>query len=133
MTIMDNIDHLIRKVSKYVSFGQPVAEGSVISQRISDPRISILAYYLGIQAVKEEENYYHEVWLKKEGLFAITEGWYRASNVTRKLFCDNLTFEQLKDKIGEDQAHGIALRITEIIKKSEREDWKRYDSRSARA
>lgn len=120
---MDHIDHLIHKVSKYVSFGQPVSEGSLVTPRISDPRIPIAAFYLGIQKMEGSENYYHEVWLKKEGLFAITEAWYKEdSKVFRKLLSDNVTFEQLKMKIGEDNATGIALRITEIIKKSE--GWK---------
>ncbi|WP_248930154.1 hypothetical protein [Paenibacillus hamazuiensis] len=120
---MDNIDHLIRKVSKYVSFGQPVSQGSLVSQRISDPRIPILAFYLGIQQMEGQNDYYHEVWLKKEGTFAITEAWYRGSNVTRKLLMDNLNFEQLKKNFGDDNANSVVLRITEIIKKSEKTDY----------
>jgi hypothetical protein len=127
---MDNIDHLIRKISKYVSFGQPVASGSVVSQRVSDPRIPILAYYLSLKAQAGEDNYYHEVWLKKDGKFAITEAWYRESSVTRKLHLDNLNYEQLKAAYGEEEAHSIALRISEIIKKSEKEDWRPFPKRS---
>lgn len=126
---MDNIDHLIRKVSKYVSFGQPVASGSVVSQRVSDPRIPILAYYLSLKVQEEEQNYYHEVWLKKDGKFAITEAWYQESRVTRKLYKDNLSYDQLKVEFGEEEAHSIALRISEIIKKSEKEDWKPFSKR----
>ncbi|TBL71371.1 hypothetical protein [Paenibacillus thalictri] len=120
---MENIDHLIRKVVKYVTFGQPVSQGSVVSQRISDPRIPILAFYLSLQQIDEKEQYYHEIWLKKEGMFAITEAWYRGSNVTRKLLKDHLNFEQLRTEFGEEIANNVGLRITEIIKKSERADW----------
>ncbi|MDQ1910320.1 hypothetical protein RAC89_07385 [Paenibacillus sp. GD4] len=126
---MDNIDHLIRKVSKYVSFGQPIASGSVVSQRVSDPRIPMLAYYLSLKALEDDKNHYHEVWLKKDGLFAITDAWYRESTVSRKLLQDNLTFEQLKKHYGDEESHNIALRISEIIKKSEKEDWKPYSAK----
>jgi hypothetical protein len=120
---MDNIDHIVKKVSKYISFGQPVSSGSVFSQRISDPRIPMLAYYMSMKLQNEEEHYYHEIWLKKEGLFAVTEAWYQGSNVTRKIYQDNVTYEQIKALFGEEDAHSLAIRITEIIKKSEKEDW----------
>lgn len=128
---LHSINQLIRKVSKYVTFGRPISSGSVISQRISDPRIPIQAYYLAIQSKNEQENYYHEVWLKKEGTFAITEAWYtNENNIIRKLLKDNLSYEQLKAAIGDDQIHSIMFRITEIIKKSENDVWKPLSSRS---
>ncbi|CAG7656467.1 hypothetical protein ACFQI7_18825 [Paenibacillus allorhizosphaerae] len=119
-----SIEHLIRKVSKYVSFGQPVSSGSVISQRISDPRLPILAYYLNMKLQNEQEQYYREVWLKKDGSFAITEAWYKDSSVTRKLYQDQLTADQLKHAIGEEELNSVILRMTEIVKKFERDDWK---------
>jgi hypothetical protein len=127
---MDNIDHLIKKVSTCVSFGQPVSSGSVMSQRLSDPRMSIMAYYMCMKTINEAEHYYHEVWLKKEGLFVITEAWYKESNVSRKLLHDNLSFEQLKETFGEEEANSVVLRMTEIIKKSEREDWRPNSKRA---
>ncbi|WP_240420911.1 hypothetical protein [Paenibacillus periandrae] len=127
---MDNIDYVIKKVSTCITFGQPVSSGSVMSQRLSDPRISILAYYMSMKMINEAEHYYHEVWLKKEGLFAITEAWYKDSSVSRKLLHDNLTFEQLKGHFGEEEANSVVLRMTEIIKKSEREDWRPQTRRS---
>ncbi|MCR8636661.1 hypothetical protein [Paenibacillus radicis (ex Xue et al. 2023)] len=120
---MDNIDHLIKKVSKYISFGQPVSSGSVYSQRISDPRIPMSAYYMSMKLRNEEEQYYHEIWLKKEGHFAITEAWYKDSNVSRKIFQDNVSYDDIKSTFSEEDAHGLAIRMTEIIKKSEKEDW----------
>jgi hypothetical protein len=120
---MENIDHVIRKVSKYVTFGQPVSSGSVFNQRISDPRIPMLAYYMSMQLQNEEEHYYHEIWLKKEGCFAITEAWYKESNVTRKLLIDNVTFEYIASSFGEEEANNLIIRMTEIIKKTERDDW----------
>ncbi|MDF2960589.1 MAG: hypothetical protein K0S39_2324 [Paenibacillus sp.] len=120
---MDNIDHIIKKVSKYVSFGQPVSSGSVFSQRISDPRIPMLAYYMSMKLRNEEEHYYHEIWLKKEGLFAVTEAWYKESNVSRKIFQDNVTYEHIKNTFGEEEANALVIRMTEIIKKSEKDDW----------
>ncbi|TVY05528.1 hypothetical protein [Paenibacillus cremeus] len=119
-----SIDNLIRKMSKYVAFGNPVSAGSVVSQRLSDPRIPMLAYYLTMQSKNEQEQYYHEVWLKKEGSFAITEAWYKESNVTRKLLQDNLSHDQLQRSIGEEDYSNIVLRITEIIKKYEKQDWR---------
>ncbi|WP_281885094.1 hypothetical protein [Paenibacillus sp. YYML68] len=123
-------DQLIRKVSKYVTFGQPVASGSVISQRLADPRIPILAYYLTLIAQEGEKDYYHEVWLKKDGSFALTEAWYRESTVSRKLLKDDLSYEQLLETIGETEVNAIMMRISETIKKSERDDWRRYSSRA---
>jgi hypothetical protein len=120
---MENIDHVIRKVSKYVSFGQPISSGSVFNQRISDPRIPMLAYYMSMKLQNEEEHYYYEIWLKKEGGFAITEAWYKESNVTRKLLKDNVTFEYIVSSFGEEEANNLIIRMTEIIKKSERDDW----------
>jgi len=119
-----SIEHLIRKVSKYVSFGQPVSSGSVISQRISDPRLPILAYYLNMKLQNEQEQYYREVWLKKDGSFAITEAWYKDSSVTRKLYQDQLTADQLKHAMGEEELNSVILRMTGIVKKFERDDWK---------
>ncbi|SDB99273.1 hypothetical protein SAMN02799630_05852 [Paenibacillus sp. UNCCL117] len=127
---MHSVDQLIRKVSRYVSFGQPVSSGSVVSQRLSDPRIPMQAYYLTLTTQNERDQYYHEIWLKKEGSFAITEAWYKESSVTRKLHQDNLSFEQLTLSIGEENANAIVMRITEIIKKSEKEDWKRFSVRA---
>lgn len=121
---MDKIDYIVKKVSTCITFGQPVSSGSVMSQRLSDPRIPISAYYMSMKMINEMEHYYHEVWLKKEGLFAITEAWYKDSNVSRKLLHDDLTFEQLKGTYGEDEANSVVLRMTEIIKKSERDDWR---------
>lgn len=121
---MQHVDLLIKKVSKYVPFGQPVSSGSVVNQRISDPRIPMQAYYLTIKMLCEKESYYHEIWLKRECLFAITEAWYGASSVTRKVFKDNLNYEQLKETIGEEESSGIIMRFTEIIKKSEKDDWR---------
>ncbi|CAG7614938.1 hypothetical protein PAESOLCIP111_01763 [Paenibacillus solanacearum] len=119
-----SIEHLIRKVSKYVSFGQPVSSGSVISQRISDPRIPMQAYYLNMKLQNEQEQYYHEVWLKMNGSFAVTEAWYTDSSVTRKLYRDPLTADQLQQVIGEEEFSGIVLRMTEIVKKFEKDDWR---------
>lgn len=119
-----SIEHLIRKVSKYVSFGQPVSSGSVISQRISDPRIPMQAYYLNMKLQNEQEQYYHEVWLKMNGSFAVTEAWYTDSAVTRKLYRDQLTADQLQQVIGEEDFSGIVLRMTEIVKKFEKDDWR---------
>jgi S-adenosylmethionine:tRNA-ribosyltransferase-isomerase (queuine synthetase) len=130
MIHMQSVDQLIRKVSRYVSFGQPVSSGSVVSQRISDPRIPMQAYYLSLKAQSEQDQYYHEVWLKKEGSFAITEAWYKESSVTRKLHRDNLSYEQLTLAIGEEEANAIMMRITEIIKKSEKEDWRPLSRRA---
>ncbi|SFL12512.1 hypothetical protein SAMN03159341_103359 [Paenibacillus sp. 1_12] len=127
---MDNINYVIKKVSTCITFGQPVSSGSVMSQRLSDPRIPISAYYMSMKTINEMEHYYHEVWLKKEGLFAITEAWYKDSSVSRKLLHDNLTFEQLKELYGEEEANSVILRMTEIIKKSEREDWRPQSRRS---
>ncbi|WP_426449311.1 hypothetical protein ACP26L_30835 [Paenibacillus sp. S-38] len=119
-----NIEHLVKKVSKYVTFGQPVSSGSVVSQRLSDPRIPILAYYLINKQQNQEEQHYHEIWLKKDGSFAVTESWYRESNVTRQLLKDNLSFEVLQNHISEEDAEAIVIRLTEIVKKSEKEDWR---------
>lgn len=119
-----HVEQLIKKLSKYVSFGQPVSSGSVVSQRISDPRIPIQAYYLSIKSKSEDEPYYHEVWLRKDGLFAIIEAWYRESNVTRKLLKDSLDYNALKEQIGPEDIGQIVVRMTEIIKKSEKEDWR---------
>ncbi|MBP1156853.1 MULTISPECIES: hypothetical protein [unclassified Paenibacillus] len=127
---MTSVEHTIKKVSRYVSFGQPVSSGSVVNQRISDPRIPMQAYYLTIQSKNEQENYYHEIWLKKDGDFAITEAWYRESNVTRKLLKDNLSYEQLKTSIGDEDSNNILMRMTEIIKKSEKEDWRPLSRRA---
>ncbi len=127
---MQPVEQLIRKVSRYISFGQPVSSGSVISQRLSDPRIPMQAYYLSLRTQNEQDQYYHEVWLKKEGYFAITEAWYKESSVTRKLHQDNLTFEQLALSIGEEDANAIVMRISEIIKKSEKEDWRPLSRRA---
>lgn len=127
---MSSVEHIIKKVSRYVSFGQPVSSGSVVNQRISDPRIPMQAYYLTIQSKNEQENYYHEIWLKKEGAFAITEAWYRESNVTRKLLKDNLSYDQLKNSIGDEDSNNILMRMTEIIKKSEKEDWRPLSRRA---
>ncbi|MGG2196404.1 hypothetical protein [Paenibacillus validus] len=127
---MSSIEYLIRKVSRYVTFGQPVSSGSVISQRLSDPRIPMLAYYLGLQEQDKENQYYHEVWLKKEGTFALTEAWYKGSMVTRKLYKDNLSFEQLTGIIGEEDANAIIMRFNEIMKKSEKDDWRPYSLRT---
>ncbi|KEQ23756.1 hypothetical protein [Paenibacillus tyrfis] len=82
---MNPMDHLIKRVSKYVSFGQPVSSGSVVSQRLSDPRMPMQAFYL---------------------------------------------IEQLINAIGEEQSHHVILRMTEIVKKSEREDWRPYSKRT---
>jgi hypothetical protein len=120
---MEKIDHIIKKLSKYISFGQPVASGSVFSQRLSDPRIPILAYYMSMKLQNEQENYYHEIWLKKDGYFTITEAWYQDSFVNRKILRDNVDFEQLKAAFGEDEANALLVRMTEIIRKSEKEDW----------
>ncbi|MEK8132384.1 hypothetical protein WMW72_31245 [Paenibacillus filicis] len=128
--MMQSIDQLIRKVSRYVSFGQPVSSGSVVSQRISDPRIPMQAYYLSLKAQNEQDQYYHEVWLKQEGSFAVTEAWYKDSTVTRKLHLDNLNYEQLIVAIGEEDANAVMMRITEIIKKSEKEDWRPFSRRA---
>ncbi|MHC2203492.1 hypothetical protein [Paenibacillus sp. PvR053] len=130
MKRMTSVEHTIKKVSRYVSFGQPVSSGSVVNQRISDPRIPMQAYYLTIQSKNEQENYYHEIWLKKDGDFAITEAWYRESNVTRKLLKDNLSYEQLKTSIGDEDSNNILMRMTEIIKKSEKEDWRPLSRRA---
>jgi hypothetical protein len=130
MRKMDNIDHVIKKVSTCVSFGQPVSSGSVMSQRLSDPRMPISAYYLSMKTINETEHYYHEAWLKKEGAFAITEAWYKDSNVSRKLLKDNLTFVQLKETFGEEEANSVVLRMTEIIKKSARDDWRPNSKRA---
>ncbi|AEI45376.1 hypothetical protein [Paenibacillus mucilaginosus] len=124
-----NIEHLIKKVSKYVTFGQPVSSGSVVSQRLSDPRIPILAYYLINKQQNQEEQHYHEIWLKKDGNFAITESWYRESNVTRKLLKDHLSFEALQKDISAEDAEAIVIRLTEVIKKSEMDDWRPLSSR----
>jgi hypothetical protein len=120
---MENIDHVIRKASKYVTFGQPVSSGSVVNQRISDPRMTISASYMSMKLQNEDEHYYHEIWLKKEGTFAITEAWYKDSYVTRKLLKDNLSFETLTEEFGEEEANNLIVRLTEIIKKSEKEVW----------
>ncbi|NHN29330.1 hypothetical protein [Paenibacillus agricola] len=127
---MDKINQIIKKVSTCVTFGQPVSSGSVMSQRLSDPRMPIMAYYMSMKMIEEAEHYYHEAWLKKEGLFAITEAWYKDSNVSRKLLKDNLTFEQLKEEFGEEESNAVVLRMTEIIKKSEREDWRPTSKRA---
>ncbi|WP_269869766.1 hypothetical protein [Paenibacillus caseinilyticus] len=115
---------MIKKASKYVTFGQPVSSGSVISQRLSDPRIPIVAYYLMNQLQNPEEQHYYELWLKKDGNFAVTESWYRESNVTRQLLRETLSFEQLRAMISEEEAESIIIRLTEIVKKSEKDDWK---------
>lgn len=122
---MEHIDLLIKKLTKYVSFGQPVSSGSVFNQRISDPRIPIAAYYMTMKLHNEEERCYHEVWLTKEGLFAITQAWYSDTTVTRKLVHNDLTYEQLKETMGEEEAKAVVARIAEIISKSEAEDWSR--------
>ncbi|MDO3678657.1 hypothetical protein [Paenibacillus ehimensis] len=127
---MNPVDHLIKKVCKYVSFGQPVSSGSLVSQRSSDPRMPMQAFYLTLQPKSEQEHYYHEVWLKKEGSFAITEAWYKDSTVTRSLVQDNISYEQLINAIGEEHSHHVVLRMTEIVKKSEREDWRPYARRA---
>ncbi|MCZ8523645.1 hypothetical protein [Paenibacillus sp. KR2-11] len=121
---MNSIENLIKKASKYVTFGQPVSSGSVISQRLSDPRIPIVAYYLMNQLQNPEEQHYYELWLKKDGNFAVTESWYRESNVTRQLLRETLSFEQLRAMISEEEAESIIIRLTEIVKKSEKDDWK---------
>lgn len=125
-----SIEHLIRKVSRYVTFGQPVSSGSVVSQRLSDPRIPMQAYYLTLQEQNKQEQYYHEVWLKKEGSFAVTEAWYKDNSVTRKLYKDNLSFEQLSRLIGKEESNAVMMRISEIIKKSEKDDWRPYIRRA---
>ncbi|WP_192701317.1 hypothetical protein [Paenibacillus sp. OAS669] len=122
---MEHVDLLIKKLTKYVSFGQPVSSGSVFNQRISDPRIPISAYYMTMKPHNEEERCYHEVWLTKEGLFAITEAWYTDTMVKRKLIHNDLTYEQLIEVHGEDEAKGVVVRMTEIISKSESDDWSR--------
>jgi hypothetical protein len=127
---MDNIDHLVKKVSKSVSFGMPVSSGSVMSQRLSDPRLSMSAYYMTMKTINEQERFYHEIWLKKEGNFAVTEAWYTESNVSRKMLKDNLSFEDLKTNFGQEYAHSVLARMTEIVEKAEREDW-RPNSRRA--
>lgn len=127
---MSSVEHILKKVSRYVSFGQPVSSGSVVNQRISDPRIPMQAYYLTIQSKNEQDNYYYEVWLTKDGEFAITEAWYRESNVTRKLLKDNLSYDQLKKYIGDEESNNILMRMTEIIKKSEKDDWRPYSRRA---
>jgi len=120
---MDNIDPIIKKVSKYISFGQPVSSGSVFSPRVSDPRIPINAYYMSMKLLNEDEHYYHEIWLKNDGQFAITEAWYQGSNVSRKLYKESATYQQITDAYGEEDAGALLLRMTEIIKKSEKQDW----------
>lgn len=122
---MDHVDLLIKKLTRYVSFGQPVSSGSVFNQRISDPRIPISAYYMTMKLHNEEDRCYHEVWLTKEGLFAVTEAWYTETNVTRKLLHNNLTYDQLKETMGEEEAKAVVVRIAEIISKSEADDWSR--------
>ncbi|ALS23544.1 MULTISPECIES: hypothetical protein [Paenibacillus] len=126
---MSSVEHIIKKVSRYITFGQPVSSGSLVNQRISDPRIPMQAYYLAIQSKNEQENYYHEIWLKKEGEFAITEAWYRENNVTRKLLKDHLSYDQLKNSIGDEEANHILMRMTEIIEKSE-DGWGPYSRRT---
>lgn len=127
---MENIEHVIKKVSKYVTFGQPISSGSVYSQRLSDPRIPIVAYYMSMKKQSENEEYYHEIWLKKDGTFAVIEAWYKESIVSRKLLHDNLEFDQISSLFGEEEASHIILRMTEIIQKSEKEDWSRSRSRT---
>ncbi|WP_028552551.1 hypothetical protein [Paenibacillus sp. UNC451MF] len=122
---MEHVDLLIKKLTKYVSFGQPVSSGSVFNQRISDPRIPISAYYMTMKLHNEEERCYHEVWLTKEGLFAVTEAWYTETTVTRKLLHNDLTYEQLMETYGEEEAKSVVVRMTEIISKSEADDWNR--------
>lgn len=119
-----SIEHLIRKLSKYVTFGQPVSSGSVISQRLSDPRLSLQAYYLNMKQQNEQDQHYHEIWLIKEGSFAITEAWYKGSTVTRKLYKVSMDHEQLKKQIGEEEFNGVILRMTEIVQKFEKDDWR---------
>ncbi|MFH5185968.1 hypothetical protein ACHHV8_26840 [Paenibacillus sp. TAB 01] len=128
---MENFDILFKRVSKYVVFGQPVASGSVVNQRLSDPRIPMSACYMTLKVQNEGEHYYHEVWLKKEGLFAITEAWYKDSSVSRKLLHDNVGFAQLKELFGEEESGSVIVRMTEIIKKSERDEWQRQIPRRA--
>jgi hypothetical protein len=130
MEKVDNIDYVIKKVSTCITFGQPVSSGSVMSQRLSDPRMPISAYYMSMKTMNEAEHYYHEAWLKKEGLFAITEAWYKDSTVSRKLLHDNLSFEQLKEFYGVEEATSVIMRMTEIIKKSERADWRPVSKRA---
>lgn len=125
----DSTEFLIRKVTQYVSFGQPVASGSIISQRLSDPRIPIQAFYLTMQMIDQEQHYYHEVWLKKDGDFAVLEAWYRETNVTRKLLKERMNFAQLKEEKGPDFASQITMRITEILKKSDRDGWRKSTRR----
>jgi len=126
MNLLDNVDHLIKKVSKHVSFGQPVASGSVINQRISDPRIPILACYMTMKPHNGEDNCYYEAWLEKDGVFAVTEARYKETTVTRSLLHSNLTYEQMKEVYGEEDVHAIVSRMVEIIKKSENDDWSRF-------
>ncbi|TDG00398.1 hypothetical protein [Paenibacillus piri] len=118
-----DINRVIKEVSKYISFGQPVSSGSVFNQRISDPRIAMQAYYMSMKLRSEEEHYYHEIWLKKDGTFAITEAWYHGSTVSRKLYRDNVAFDDIVQTFGDEEANAVLVRMTEIIKKSEREDW----------
>ncbi|OXM85314.1 hypothetical protein CF651_17150 [Paenibacillus rigui] len=128
---VENFEILFKRVSKCVVFGQPVASGSVVNQRISDPRIPMSACYMSLKVQNAEENYYHEVWLKKEGHFAITEAWYRDASVTRKLLHDNVCFSQLQQLFGEEETASVVMRMTEIIKKSERDEWQRQMPRRA--
>ncbi|UQZ85927.1 hypothetical protein SK3146_05217 [Paenibacillus konkukensis] len=122
---MSDLELLIKKVSRYVSFGQPVSSGSVINQRISDPRVPISACYMSMKLMNEQEHYYYEIWLKKEGMFAVTEAWYKETTVSRSLLYDDLTYEQLAEVYGEEDSRTVIMRMNEIIKKSENEDWHR--------
>ncbi|MFE5318573.1 hypothetical protein ACFQ88_07685 [Paenibacillus sp. NPDC056579] len=126
---MDNLDPIIKKVSKHVSFGQPVAAGSVINQRISDPRIPISACYMTMKLHNKEDICYYEAWLQKDGLFAVTEAWYKETTVRRNLLHADLTYEQLQEVYGVEDVQAVVSRMIEIIKKSEQDDW----SRSRRA